>query len=191
MVGFFKHCSEALSFMFRSHGQERAIKAKSARQLLACAQGRQQVALQRWRQHAVRHRAAAGATRLARAATEVTRALRQEFLGQAFRRILEEGKMVTLRNYINSLWKWKITNNEQRHFSEMMRVFRESEDLICLSTLVNKRVCGMLALGFRHISQFNRTSSIETALHALEGVARQSNFRATRKALNRWVLLIK
>ena len=34
--------------------------------------------------------------------------------------------MNTLRNYINSLWKWKISNNDNKHFIEMMRVFRES-----------------------------------------------------------------
>lgn len=44
-----------------------------------------------------------------------------------FRTLKKNREMNVLRNYINSLWRWKTSNIEAQYYTKFINIFRESE----------------------------------------------------------------
>ena len=65
--------------------------------------------------------------------------------------IKKKKDMQKLRSYINSLWKWKLSNFEANYYSKFIKVFKESEELIILSNSFNKKLYQNLHHSFRAI----------------------------------------
>jgi hypothetical protein len=56
-----------------------------------------------------------------------------------------------MRGYINSLWKWKLSNIEATYYTKFIKVFRESEEMITFSTQINKKLYENVHHAFRNI----------------------------------------
>ena len=90
----------------------------------------------------------------------------------SFDRIKKKADMEILRAYINSLWKWKMSNVEANYYAKFIKVFRESEELLILSNIFNRKKYEHLHNGFRAILS--------------EGVERQQRkYQITEKYLTR------
>jgi hypothetical protein len=56
-----------------------------------------------------------------------------------------------MKGYINSLWRWKMTNTENQFYDKFIKVFSQSEELLNLSKIMNKKENGTLHLAFAQI----------------------------------------
>ncbi len=45
-----------------------------------------------------------------------------------------------MKGYINSLWKWKLSNIQASYYTKIIRVFKENEEIIKLSDIINKKL---------------------------------------------------
>lgn len=56
-----------------------------------------------------------------------------------------------MKGYINSLWKWKMSNIQATYYSKFIKVFKESEEVAQLSNILNKKIYEHVHYGFRSI----------------------------------------
>ena len=56
-----------------------------------------------------------------------------------------------MKGYINSLWKWKMTNTENQYYEKFIKVFSQSEELLNLSKLLNKKESDALHFAFSQL----------------------------------------
>lgn len=56
-----------------------------------------------------------------------------------------------MKTYVNSLWKWKMSNVEANYYAKFIKVFKESEELIILSNCINKKYYENIHFAFRNI----------------------------------------
>ena len=73
-------------------------------------------------------------------------------LKYCFDKIKHRAEMEILRTYINSLWKWKMSNVEANYYAKFIKVFKESEELLILSNVFNRKQYEHLHNGFRSIA---------------------------------------
>jgi len=45
-----------------------------------------------------------------------------------------------MKGYINSLWKWKMSNIQANYYSKFIKIMKESEEMIKFSNLLNKKI---------------------------------------------------
>lgn len=65
-------------------------------------------------------------------------------------------EMNVLRNYINSLWRWKTSNIEAQYYTKFINVFRESEELLSLSRILNSKINAIYGHVFRKLQASQR-----------------------------------
>lgn len=65
--------------------------------------------------------------------------------------ISKRHEMEILKGYINSLWKWKLSNIQASYYTKFINVFKESEEMIKLSNLINKKIYENTHHAFRNI----------------------------------------
>ena len=56
-----------------------------------------------------------------------------------------------MKGFINSLWKWKMSNMQATYYSKFIKVFRESEEMVRFSNLLNKKHYENVHHAFRNI----------------------------------------
>jgi hypothetical protein len=56
-----------------------------------------------------------------------------------------------MKGYINSLWKWKMSNIQATYYSKFIKVFKESEEMVKFSNVLNKKIYEHVHTGFRSI----------------------------------------
>jgi hypothetical protein len=59
--------------------------------------------------------------------------------------------MESLKGFINSLWKWKMSNIQATYYAKFIKVFKESEEMIKFSNILTKKHCEYVHCGFRAI----------------------------------------
>ena len=65
--------------------------------------------------------------------------------------ISKRHEMEILKGYINSLWKWKLSNIQASYYTKFINIFKESEEMIKLSNLINKKIYENTHYAFRNI----------------------------------------
>lgn len=56
-----------------------------------------------------------------------------------------------MKGYINSLWRWKMTNTETQYYDKFIKVFSQSEEVLNLSKILNKKESDTLHFAFSQI----------------------------------------
>lgn len=56
-----------------------------------------------------------------------------------------------MKGYINSLWKWKMSNIQATYYTKFIKVFKEGEEMVNLSNILNKKTYEHVNTGFRSI----------------------------------------
>jgi hypothetical protein len=56
-----------------------------------------------------------------------------------------------MKGYINSLWKWKMSNIQANYYSKFIKIMKESEEMIKFSNLLNKKIYENIHHSFRSI----------------------------------------
>lgn len=75
----------------------------------------------------------------------------QRLVRIGFLMIAKRHEMEILKGYINSLWKWKLSNIQASYYTKFINVFKESEEMIKLSNLINKKIYEKTHHAFRNI----------------------------------------
>ena len=69
----------------------------------------------------------------------------------AFLMIHKKSDLESMKGYINSLWKWKMSNMQATYYSKFIKVFKEGEEMIKFSNIINKKYFEHVHNGFRSI----------------------------------------
>lgn len=65
--------------------------------------------------------------------------------------IAKKKDMQMMKGYINSLWKWKMSNIQANYYSKFIKIMKESEEMIKFSNLLNKKIYENIHHSFRSI----------------------------------------
>jgi hypothetical protein len=68
---------------------------------------------------------------------------------EAVERLKGKAEAESMRTYINSLWKWKLSNVENNYYATFFKICSEGERLIILSNLYNRKLHEHLHFAFR------------------------------------------
>lgn len=86
---------------------------------------------------------------------------------ESFRVLKKQREMNVLRNYINSLWRWKTSNIEAQYYTKFINIFRESEELLSFSRILNSKLNSIYHHVFSRLrNQNTRGAAYQTAIIA-------------------------
>lgn len=77
---------------------------------------------------------------------------------ECFQILKKHREMNVLRNYINSLWRWKTSNIEAQYYTKFINIFRESEELLSLSRILNSKLSNIYGHVFTKLKSSARNS---------------------------------